>query len=70
MVKILASYGIGRTAGFNKVRAPGTNVSNLQLNPDGSIRSLGGYTEISSVTGTGREGIDERVIRIGLRASF
>jgi hypothetical protein len=49
---------------------PGTNVSNLQLNPDGSIRSLGGYTEISSVTGTGREGMDERVIRIGLRVSF
>ena len=52
------------------MRAPGTNVSNLQLNPDGSIRSLGGYTEISSVTGTGREGTDERVIRIGLRVSF
>jgi hypothetical protein len=49
---------------------PGANVSNLQLNPDGSIRSLGGYTEISSVTGTGREGIDERVVRIGLRVSF
>jgi hypothetical protein len=49
---------------------PGANVSNLQLNPDGSIRSLGGYTEINSVTGTGREGIDQRVVRIGLRVSF
>jgi hypothetical protein len=49
---------------------PGANVSNLQLNPDGSIRSLGGFTEITSVRGTGREGIDERVIRFGLRLSF
>ncbi len=49
---------------------PGANVSNLQLNPDGSIRSLGGFTEITSVAGTGREGIDERVIRFGLKLSF
>ena len=49
---------------------PGANVSNLLLNPDGSIRSLGGYTEITSTTGTGREGIDERVFRLGLRVRF
>lgn len=49
---------------------PGGNVSNLQLNPDGSIRSLGGYTEITSTTGTGREGVDERVFRLGLRLRF
>jgi hypothetical protein len=50
--------------------APGTNVSNLQLNADGSIRSLGGYTEITSLANTGRDGIDERVFRFGLRMSF
>ena len=49
---------------------PGTNVSNLQLNPDRSIRALGGYTEITSVANTGRDGIDERVFRLGLRLSF
>jgi hypothetical protein len=46
---------------------PGTNVSNLQLNPDGSVRSLGGYTEITGLANTGRDGIDERVFRFGLR---
>jgi Carboxypeptidase regulatory-like domain len=49
---------------------PGANVSNLQLNPDGSVRSLGGYTEITSTTGTGREGVDERVFRLGVRIRF
>ncbi|MBN8729708.1 MAG: TonB-dependent receptor [Acidobacteria bacterium] len=49
---------------------PGTNVSNLQLNPDGSIRNLGGYTEITGLQSTGRDGIDERVFRFGLRLSF
>lgn len=49
---------------------PGGNVSNLQLNPDGSIRNLGGFSEITSTTGTGREGVDERVFRLGLRLRF
>jgi hypothetical protein len=49
---------------------PGNNVSNLQLNPDGSVRALGGYTEITGLQNTGRDGIDERVLRFGLRLSF
>jgi hypothetical protein len=49
---------------------PGRNVSNLQLNSDGSVRSLGGFTEVTSTTGIGREGIDERVFRLALRVSF
>ncbi len=49
---------------------PGTNVSNLQLNADGSVRALGGYTEITGVANTGRDGIDERVFRFGLRVSW
>ena len=49
---------------------PGANVSNMVLNTDGSIRSLGGYTVITSTTGTGREGIDERMFRLGLRIIF
>jgi hypothetical protein len=47
-----------------------TNVSNMVRNPDGTIRSLGGYTEVTSVTNTGRDGIDERMFRFGLRFSF
>ena len=49
---------------------PGLNVSNLQLNPDGSIRSLGGYTEITATRNIGRDGINEKVFRFGLRLSF
>jgi len=49
---------------------PGNNVSNLQLNSDGSIRNLGGYTEITSLANTGRDGQDERVFRFGLRLSW
>jgi hypothetical protein len=49
---------------------PGANVSSMVLNPDGTIRSLGGYTVISATTGTGREGIDERMFRLGLRITF
>ena len=49
---------------------PGANVSNMVLNPDGTIRSLGGYTVITATTGTGREGIDERLFRLGLRLTF
>jgi hypothetical protein len=49
---------------------PGTNVSNMSLNPDGTIRSLSGYTEITSTISLAREGIDERQFRFGLRFSF
>ena len=35
-----------------------------------TISTLGGYTEITSTRGTGREGIDERQFRFGLRLSF
>lgn len=49
---------------------PGTNSSDMQLNEDGTVRSLGGYTEIRSTRGTGREGVDERMFRFGLRLGF
>ncbi|HKQ75974.1 MAG TPA: TonB-dependent receptor [Blastocatellia bacterium] len=49
---------------------PNGNVSNLQLNADGTIRSLGGFATITGVTGVGREGVDERIVRFGLRISF
>jgi hypothetical protein len=44
---------------------PGANVSNLQLNPDGSIRNLNGYTEI-----TGTQDGSERQVRVGVRLGW
>ena len=51
---------------------PASNVSNLQLNPDGSIRSLGGFMTITTISpvAASREGIDERLIRFGLHLRF
>ena len=45
------------TAHFNN---PGGNVSNLQLNPDGTIRNLNGFSEVTSAYG-------ERQVRLGVR---
>jgi hypothetical protein len=47
---------------------PSNNISNLRLNPDGTFRS--GVFQVSGTRNTGREGIDERVFRFGLRVSF
>ena len=47
---------------------PSSNISNLKLNKDGSFQS--GVFEVTSTAGTGREGIDERLLRIGLRIAF
>jgi hypothetical protein len=49
---------------------PNGNVSGLLLNSDGSIKSLGGYTTITATTGVGREGIDQRALRFGVRVKF
>jgi hypothetical protein len=48
---------------------PSTNVSNLQLNADGSIRNLNGFGVITSNNRTGRQ-YDEREIRLGVRFGF
>ncbi len=47
---------------------PGGNISGLNLNPDGTFR--GGVFEVTGIRNTGREGIDERVFRFGLRFGF
>jgi outer membrane receptor protein involved in Fe transport len=49
---------------------PSANVSNLQLNADGTIRSLGGFSSVTGTTNSGREGIDERLVRVGIRLGF
>jgi hypothetical protein len=69
-------YGIQfRAEAFNLTNTPhfanpGASVSSATFNADGSIKSLGSYTIISATTGTGREGIDQRAMRFGLRLSF
>jgi hypothetical protein len=55
------SFNVTNTPHFNN---PGTNVSNLQLSPDGSVASLRGFSEITSALD------DERQVRFGLRISF
>jgi len=62
-----------RFEGFNFTNTPhfanpSTNISNLQVNPDGSFR--GGVAEISATKTYGREGLDHRAFRFGLRVSF
>jgi hypothetical protein len=42
---------------------PGGNVSNLQLNPDGTVRNLNGFAEVTSAFG-------ERQLRVGARLGW
>ncbi len=53
-------FGVTNTPQFNN---PGTNVSNMTRNADGSIRALNGYGEITGAVG-------ERQIRFAVRLSF
>ena len=53
-------FGVTNTPQFGN---PGTNVSNMTRNADGSIRALNGYGEITSAVG-------ERQARFALRLSF
>jgi hypothetical protein len=48
---------------------PGANVSNMSLNNDGSVKSLGGFSQISSTQPLGRL-LDQRYFRFGLRIMF
>jgi len=63
----IESFNFTNTPHFSN---PGTNRSSLLLNPDNTIRNLNGYTEVTSVKSVGREGLDERQFRFGLRLSF
>jgi hypothetical protein len=54
-----------------KFANPSNNISNLRLLNAGDPNSYsGGVFEITSTAGTGRDGLDERVFRLGLRLSF
>jgi len=56
----IESFNFTNTPKFGN---PGANVSNLQLNPDGSIRNLNGFGEIISAS-------EERQFSIGFRVTF
>jgi hypothetical protein len=56
----LEVFNVLDTPHFNN---PGGNVSNLQLNPDGSVRNLNGFAEVTSAYG-------ERQARIGIRLGW
>ena len=47
----------------------GTNVSNMSLNPDGSLKNLGGFMQITTTNPLGRL-IDQRYFRFGARLTF
>lgn len=49
---------------------PASNISAASFNTDGTIRALGNFGQITSVTAVGRDGIDERVFRFGLHIGF
>ncbi len=60
------SFNISNTPHFSN---PASNVSNLQLNSDGSVKNLNGYDTITSTNPQGRV-IDSRYFRFGLRIMF
>jgi hypothetical protein len=60
------AFNISNTPHFSN---PASNVSNLQLNGDGSVKNLNGYDTITSVNPLGRL-IDPRYFRFGLRIMF
>jgi outer membrane receptor protein involved in Fe transport len=63
-------FNVTNTPHFANPSGNGLNVSQLQLNPDGTIRNLGGFSSITATANSGRDGIDERVVRVGLRVGF
>ena len=56
----LEAFNALNRAHFNN---PGGNVSNLQLNPDGTIRNLNGFSEVTSAFG-------QRQLRVGARVGW
>jgi hypothetical protein len=50
---------------------PGGNVSNLVLNPNGTVKNLGGFAQITAVQDiNGQGGVDARQIALTVRLSF
>jgi hypothetical protein len=64
-----------RLEAFNVMNRPqfaipgNLNVSNLQLNPDGTVKNLNGFGVINATQSLGRD-YSERYLRLGMRLSF
>jgi hypothetical protein len=59
----IEAFNVTNTPHFGN---PGSSRSSLQLNPDGTIRNLNGYTEITGTSGSK----SERQVRLGIRLGF
>jgi hypothetical protein len=64
------AFNVTNTPHFANPSGASLNVSNMQLNSDGTVRNLGGFSSITATANTGRDGIDERLFRVGLRLGF
>ncbi len=64
------AFNLTNTPHFANPSGAALNVSNMILNPDGSIKNLGGFSSITATANSGRDGIDERLFRVGLRFGF
>jgi hypothetical protein len=69
-VKLQFRFNTFNTTNTPHFSNPAANVSNMLLNSDGTIRSLGGYTTITSTKGIGRDGLDQRVLQFGMHLNF
>jgi hypothetical protein len=63
----MEAFNFTNTPHFNN---PGASVNSYQPLQTDPARRLNGYGEITGVTNIGRDGIDERQFRFGLRLSF
>ena len=62
------AFNLTNTPHFANPRRPTSRT--CSCNADGSIRNLGGFSSITSTANTGRDGIDERLFRVGVRFGF
>jgi hypothetical protein len=63
----MESFNFSNTPHFAN---PNGSVSNMILNADGTIANLNNFSSITSVTNLGRDGVDERQFRFGLKLRF
>jgi hypothetical protein len=60
------SFNFTNTPHFN---LPGTNVSSMVMNSDGTVKNLAGFSQITSTQNLGRD-FDERRMQFDLHFSF
>lgn len=63
------AMNVSNTPHFNNPSSSNLNISNVQFNPDGSLKNLAGFGTITSTNPLGRL-IDPRYLRLGGRITF